>query len=125
MLHLCKPVHEAISNAVRRRIPGVELAWMPLYASVGAAGLALSFRQIIRVWRLHRLCALLFAAGAAVFVTGAAFLELAGFFEIIPDMRLEVMLEEYAEMAGASLILCAALTLRERIDREGASGERR
>lgn len=108
-------VHEAISTMVHRRVAELELGWMPLYLAVAAIGVAVCARQILDVWRRHPAPANLFLAGAVVFLGGGLILELAGSVLDAYASPAEIVFEEYAEMAGASLMLCAALCLRERL----------
>lgn len=108
-------IHEAITVFVRKRLPGVELAWIPLYAAVTLALGAATAMQLRRVWRTCRACALLSLAGGVVYIAGAAVIEAVATIQHVQDLRWEIAAEEFAEMSGASLILCGALSLAARL----------
>lgn len=108
-------VHEALSMFLRPRAPGLILGWMPVYLVGGALALAVTGPQLLRLWRGHPATSAMFAIGAAVFAGGGLVLELVGFALNASDLPLQILVEECAEMAGASIMLCAVLSFRARV----------
>ncbi|MGE5502156.1 MAG: hypothetical protein ACM3W4_09540 [Ignavibacteriales bacterium] len=110
-------IHEAITAIARHRarwlpeFPGGHGAWVAVYGVIGAAGLAVTWRELLRLWSGYRVVAIVGAVGCAAYVSGAVAAEIAGYFGLIHDGALQVALEEFLEMLGGSLILLAALEL--------------
>lgn len=111
-------VHEALSMFLRPRTPGLVLGWMPVYLVGAALALVVAGPQFLRLWRGYPAAAATFAIGAAVFAGGGLMLELVGFALNASVLPLQIVLEEYAEMAGASIMLCAVLDFRARMTRQ-------
>jgi hypothetical protein len=112
-------IHEAISLIVRKRLPEVQLAWIPLYGAVALVVTAATAFQMRRVWRTSRESALLSLLGGATYVTGAVVLEVVATVYRQQHLRWEIAAEEFAEMSGASLLLCGALSLTAKLRQEG------
>lgn len=110
-------IHEAVSMFLRQRAPGLILGWMPVYLVGGALALALAGPQLLRLWRGHPVTSTMFAVGAAIFAAGGLMLELVGFALNSSVLPLQIVLEEAAEMVGASIMLCAVLDFRARMTR--------
>lgn len=110
-------VHEALSMFLRPRVPGLILGWMPVYLVGAVLALAVAGPQLLRLWRGHPAAAAMFAIGAAVFAGGGLMLELVGFALNASVLPLLIVIEECAEMAGASIMLCAVLDFRARMTR--------
>lgn len=94
-------------------------AWILPYLAAVTAGLLLLRRPLMRAARCHPRQAIAGAVGAAMIGVGAAGFELVSYYTV-PDMegpwyQAEVAAEELMEMAGGSLILCAALSLAGRL----------
>jgi hypothetical protein len=86
-------------------------------------------KDLLRLWVHHRRFVLLTLLGAAIGLTGGMVVETIG-YHIPPThpilYRLEVTVEEFMEMFGASVILLAALQLRRRLaNQSGATVRQR
>ena len=113
--------HERITESLGSRY----LDWVPVYvnnhpgdaiicALVLVACMAAAFPHLRGLWQMSPRGSLIAAAGAAIYVTGAAVLESAGYKMLsagsaLSLYRAEVAVEEFLEMMGASLILYAVL----------------
>lgn len=105
-------IHEAISASLRGRGSIFALGWMPIYAAGGLLALFLTRRQLIGLWRVNPQAAAMFAMGVALFIGGGLVMELVGFELNAYAAPWQIVLEEYAEMAGGSVMLCAVLSFR-------------
>lgn len=113
--------HERITASVGSRY----IDWMPAYLTahisetivcvfVAAACFAAAYPHLRGLWLLSRRATLIGLAGCVVYLTGGAVLETIGYKMLSAGVslslyRVEVALEEFFEMLGASLILYAAL----------------
>ena len=113
--------HERITESLGSRY----LDWVPVYAGnhpgdaiicamILVACVAAAFPHLRGLWQMSSRFSLIAAAGAAIYVTGAAVLESAGYKILragstLSLYRAEVAVEEFFEMLGASLILYAVL----------------
>lgn len=110
-------IHEGITAIARTHahwlpeFPGGHGAWVAVYAVIGAIGLAITWRELLRLWSGYRTVAIVGGIGCATYVLGAVVAEVAGYVGLIPDGAWQVAMEEFLEMLGASLILLAALDL--------------
>lgn len=114
-------IHEQIAaTAIDKEIDWVLLsgdkAWMKLYAVLAIPVLLVAIRYLRVFWRHRRHETRLVIGGAFIFVVGAVGLELIGYLffpegDLSALYRLEVLVEEFCEMFGISLILYAALLL--------------
>ena len=99
--------------------------WMYLYAPAAAAVLLVLRRDIAAAWRSYRRESILAGGGFALTLAGAMVLESLGYIFLRDDLdsmgyRIEVVIEEFLEMAGMTLVLYAVLTLARRsLSREG------
>lgn len=113
-------VHEALSRAVYKASPSVapfgheHSAWVVLYVAAAALLLAFFWPQVKRFWRAFPSPGALGAAGAAVVLAGATGLESLGYLHLFVG-HVEVALEETLEMVGATLILLAALGVKDAV----------
>lgn len=88
--------------------------WIFLYAVVGAGLAASMWRSMLAMLAHHRQAALLMGGGFGVLLAGAVGVEVSGYYGLIGSDRVQVALEEFLEMFGATLILIGALTLFNR-----------
>ena len=113
--------HERVTESLGSRY----LDWVPVYAGnhpgdaiicalILVACVAAAFPHLHGLWQMSSRFSLIAAAGVAIYVTGAAVLESAGYKVLragatLSLYRSEVAVEEFFEMLGASLILYAVL----------------
>lgn len=120
-------IHERITHSIGARyvdwLPGFLLSHKAitlLIIAVAIAALKMALKEIASLWRASRRCCLIAAAGVLICFLGGAVLETLG-YRLIPAesemvWRVEVTLEEFFEMAGASLILYAmSLLVNQRV----------
>ena len=114
-------IHERITTAMSDAeldwllFEGGHGGWVVVYAVLGALAAVVAFRWLRVLWSTVRREAVLGAIGLAVYLTGAVGVEVLGYeTESGPTGTLDVAriaAEELMEMAGASLLLYAALLL--------------
>lgn len=97
-------------------------AWIVAYAVLGSIAVALGIRHIGAVWRHFRPVAVTGFGGFTMFLVGAVGFEMASFPFRESDETLTqvaVTIEEFLEMAGASVVLYASLILASRVSTVG------
>ena len=113
-------IHEKITytfynNPLVPYFEGVHGVWIVVYGAVGILLAILFHRDLIALWKMFRRETLFLVAGVFTYLIGSAGAETITFFHIdksIPAVyTLEVVLEEFFEMAGASVILGGMLLL--------------
>jgi hypothetical protein len=113
--------HERITASVGSRY----IDWLPAYvtahigstvvcACVGAACIAGAYPHLRGLWMLSRRATLTGLAGCVIYLAGAAVFETIGYKMLSAGVslslyRVEVALEEFFEMLGASIVLYAVL----------------
>lgn len=112
-------VHERITDVGRShawvpRFDDRHGTWIFAYGLVGLGLLAAFRRDILTVLRHHRRVALLMGGGFAVLVAGAVGVEVMGYYGLIASPPLQVAMEEFLEMFGATLILLGAVEFLNR-----------
>ena len=123
-------IHEGITGLIGTRY----VDWLPTFLSthkemiallliLGLAVLKFIWRDLKAIWRWSRRESLLALAGMCVFVLGAAGIETLGykFLELGSFVyKVEVTVEEFMEMFGASLVVYAALSFAQhQLERSG------
>jgi succinylarginine dihydrolase len=83
-----------------------------LYGLAGPLVLFLLWRQVVRFWRAFPSASALGVAGAVTLAAGAAGLEVLGYAHLFTG-HVEVALEETLEMIGGTLMLCAAVAVKD------------
>jgi hypothetical protein len=113
-------IHESITEGLKRvawlpRFEGGHGIWMPLYLATVVAFAVASRRRVQLLWREFRGAALFLFGGFALFLGGAAGVELIGYQFVWAQgslaLAVEVAVEEALEMAGISVVLVGALRL--------------
>ena len=114
-------VHEKLTGLLKDiawipRFKGDHGIWILLYLPAGLILLFACRREIVGLWRQYRRETLIFGLGAGLTLTGAVGVEIASYLFARGEAaalpyRLEVALEEFLEMCGASIILYATLLL--------------
>jgi hypothetical protein len=112
-------IHESVTEALLKyewlfRFEGDHGMWIPIYLAGMALLMALSWRQVLRLWNYERRAFLLMALGAAIFLFGAVGLEIVAYQFLQSASSLyfvEVAAEEFLEMLGASIILYGSMNL--------------
>lgn len=120
-------LHERITESLGSRY----LDWVPVFVFshpfesaicglIIAAGIAGMYPHLRGLWSISQRSASIGAMGAGVYVLGAAVLESLGYkmisHGVTPTLyRVEVAVEEFFEMLGASLILYAVLSMSLRV----------
>ena len=114
-------IHERITTAMSDAdldwllFEGGHGGWVAVYAVLGVLAAVVAFRWLRLLWSTVRREAVLGAIGLAVYLTGAVVVEVLGYeTESGATGALDVAriaVEELMEMAGASLLLYAALLL--------------
>ncbi len=96
-------------------------AWILPYCAAAIVLLLLLRKSILWVWRADRHGFLAAASGMALFATGAVGIELVSYYLEPASMLLliSVVLEEWLEMLGSSLILYAVLHLKLTVENSG------
>lgn len=94
--------------------------WMYLYAPAAVAVVVWLARDLRHLWNRCRPEFLLVAGGVAITLAGAMGLEAFGYLFLRDDMRSlayrsEVVVEEFLEMLGMSVVLCGVLRLATRL----------
>ena len=113
-------IHEMLTAALKHiewvpRFRGQHGIWIGLYGSLGLVVLYTLRPVANAVWKLYFHQAMIFSAGAAVFLLGAVGLEVLGYEWALNEnpqsalYLLEVAVEEFMEMLGATLMYYAAL----------------
>lgn len=113
--------HERITASIESRY----IDWLPAYLTahigsavvcvcVGAACIAGAYPHFRGLWILSRRATLIGLAGCVVYLTGGGVLETIGYKMLSAGVslslyRVEVALEEFFEMLGASIVLYAVL----------------
>jgi hypothetical protein len=95
-------------------------AWIIVYAVLGIAGMSLGAKHLGSLWRNFRPVAVLGMTGLVTYVIGAVGFEVASFpFRDSEDTLalnlIAIVLEEFLEMVGVSIILYATLFLANRL----------
>lgn len=95
-------------------------AFIALYLVLGLLGIALGAKHLIALWRHFKSVANTGLLGATVYVIGAAGFEIASFplrdsEETLTLKLITVVLEEFLEMVGITIILYATLILANRL----------
>lgn len=96
-------------------------AWILVYVAFGLLVVALGAKHLKALWRNFNSVAVVMLAGAVVYVTGAAGFEIASFPFRNSGTNLDlstIVLEEFLEMLGVSIILYATLILASRLSAE-------
>lgn len=115
-------VHEALSRAVYKASPAMapfgheHSAWVVVYGVAAVLLVAFFWPQVTRFWRSFPAPSALGLAGAAVLLAGATGLESLGYLHLFMG-HVEVALEETLEMVGATLMLLAALAVKDAVSR--------
>lgn len=113
-------IHEKLTlvfhnNPLVPYFDGVHGIWIVVYGCIGIITLILLRRDIFAVCKHFRKVALIFAAGMIVYLAGAGGAETITYFYIDKSnpfvYTIEVILEEFLEMAGASILLYSVLLL--------------
>ena len=123
-------IHEALSRAVYGVAPSVapfghqHAAWVVIYGLAAPLLLVVFWRPVVRFWRAFPAAGALGFAGAVVMLSGAAGLEMLGYAHLFTG-HVEVALEETLEMAGGTLMLCAAVAIKDAALASGRAPERR
>lgn len=118
-------IHEALSRAVYAVAPAAapfghqHSAWIVLYGLAGPLLLALLWRPVVGFWRAFPAPSALGVAGAVTLAIGAAGLEVLGYAHLF-NGHVEVALEETLEMIGGTLMLCAAVAIKDASLGDGA-----
>ncbi|WP_119679752.1 hypothetical protein [Indioceanicola profundi] len=89
-------------------------SWIFLYALIGAALAAFTWRNLMTMLVHHRQTALLMGGGFALLVAGAVGVEVMGYYGLFGSPPLQVALEEFLEMLGVTVMLMGALTFFNR-----------
>ena len=116
----CTQVHEQLSRLLipYAWIPRLKQdigAWIPVYAVLAVMLLFLFRRAILQAVDLYPMPSKLFLAGLALLFLGSVGCEIFA-FEVLPENSFDpnyplvVVVEEFLEMSGASLMLFAVLT---------------
>lgn len=107
-------IHESLAGILRGQsvIPTFrgQGVWLFIYAAIGIA-IALTLSGYARrAWRSWRRECVIAAAGLGIMLLGGALVEVIGYFMELSSSRMfiEIAVEEFGEMIGASLILYAA-----------------
>jgi hypothetical protein len=123
-------IHERITSALKRLgqdwllFRGERGGWILPYLVIGVAGLLIVFRPLSKVVRRYPTESLIAVGGAVMIGVGAVGLEIVSYY-FLPEQsggmryEVEVAVEEFMEMAGASMILYAVLLLAGRISVPG------
>ena len=94
---------------------GVHGIWIVVYGCIGIITLLILHKDIFAVCKYFRKEALIFLGGMIIFLAGAAGAETITFFYIDKSdpfiYAIEVILEEFLEMAGASILAYSVLLL--------------
>ena len=106
-------IHESVTQALLHieqlpRFEGDHGMWIPIYGGLILLALAIGLPGIRLMWAHHRAALLVAGGGAGVFVFGAVGLEIISYQYLTPGTpmyALEVGVEEFLEMLGASLML--------------------
>ena len=123
-------LHEGITGIIGTRY----VDWLPTFLLTHAeiialllilalAGLRFMWRDLKAIWRWSRRESVLALAGMCVFMLGAAGIETLGYkFLQLGSLvyKIEVTIEEFMEMFGASLVVYAALSFaQDQLERNG------
>lgn len=120
-------VHEKITLVVLKLemdwllFKGGHGAWIPLYMGLGLIGLLVAAPYLYKTWVHFRREAVMALRGFVVLVSGAVGLEILSYLFLRANSsattlyRVEVACEEFLELAGASIILCAVLLLADAV----------
>jgi len=113
-------IHEKLTlvfhnNPLVPYFDGVHGIWIVVYGCVGIIALIILHRDIFAVCKHFRKEALIFFGGMIVFLAGAGGAETITYFYIDKSnpfvYTIEVILEEFLEMAGASILLYSMMLL--------------
>lgn len=117
-------IHEKITVLLRNvewipRFKGDQGIWIPFYVATGLGFALMSWRSEIEMWKHFRPIAVALMSGLGIYLLGGVGLEVIS-YQFLRDgtplfYGLEVALEEFMEMAGASLVLYGALQLKSRL----------
>lgn len=111
-------IHESVTQALLKvewlyRFEGDHGMWIPIYLALAVIALAVTWRQVWRMWSYNRGPFVVMALGAGMFLFGAVGLEIVAyeFLSGSPLYVLEVAAEEFLEMVGASTMLLGSMGL--------------
>lgn len=89
-------------------INGNQGAWITIYGVIFASAVLLNINSILVMWKNYREPLLIFIAGLSVLVSGAVLMEITMYYSLLPSKVLQLILEEFMEMTGGSLILISS-----------------
>ena len=113
-------IHEKLTlvfhnNPLVPYFEGVHGIWIVVYGCIGIIVLLILSRDIFAVCKYYRKEALIFFGGMIVYLAGAGGAETITYFYIDKSnpfvYTIEVILEEFLEMSGASILLYSVLLL--------------
>lgn len=113
-------VHETLSRGIYKLAPAAapfghaHSAWLVLYGLAAPALVAVFWPQVSKFWRAFPAACRMGLVGAVVILAGAAGIESLGYVHLFSGY-IEVALEETLEMIGATLMLLAALAVKDEV----------
>jgi hypothetical protein len=120
-------VHEKISVTLKHveympRFKGDHGMWIFIYALICVILFLATFRSLAAMWNRYRHATFMMAVGMGIAVLGGVFLEVISYQFLRGGLTpllysVEVALEEFLEMSGASVMLCGAILLLRRESR--------
>lgn len=90
-------------------IRGNQGAWITIYGVIFAFILVINYKNVVRMWVSYRNSLLIFSVGICVLVSGAVLMEIAMYYSLLPSKIMQLVLEEFMEMMGGSIILISGL----------------
>lgn len=114
-------IHEGLTRLLKPvewvpRFKGDHGIWVFIYLPIGLILFLATFRQLAALWHRYRHATFMMAIGMGIFLLGAVGLEIIGYQFLrsgwTPVLyKASVVLEEFLEMSGASIILYGAILL--------------
>ena len=114
-------IHEKISGALKHielmpRFKGDHGIWIFIYALIGLILFLATFRSLAAMWNRYRHATFMMAIGMGIVVLGGVVMEVISYQFLRSGStpllyRVEVTLEEFLEMSGASVTLYGAILL--------------
>ncbi|MEO1910162.1 MAG: hypothetical protein ABGX10_07040 [Paracoccus sp. (in: a-proteobacteria)] len=89
-------------------IRGNQGAWITIYGIIFAFIVVINYKNIVQMWLNYRKSLQIFVFGLCVLVSGAVLMEITMYYSLLPSKVIQLILEEFLEMTGGSIILISS-----------------
>ncbi|WP_139291456.1 hypothetical protein [Paracoccus sp. SM22M-07] len=89
-------------------IRGNQGAWITIYGVIFSLILTINYNNILQMWLNYKESLQIFVFGLCVLVSGAVLMEITMYYSLLPSKVMQLILEEFMEMMGGSIILISS-----------------